>query len=172
MKRLGHALEKIDERIPGIDLPLMSVSQTRGVIRRSELTDMPQRAESLDEYKVCREGDIVFNKMKIRSGAMGVAPEDGLVTYHYEVMRLRDGMDARYIVHLMKSSWFTSELIARSAGYPRAANTAEYVQLKSRSKCFGQLKCACRKYASSSRSPTTSIARPPASTRSSRSSSA
>ena len=116
MKRLGHALEKIDERIPGIDLPLMSVSQTRGVIRRSELTDTPQRAESLDAYKVCREGDIVFNKMKIRSGAMGVAPEDGLVTYHYEVMRLRDGMDARYIAHLMKSSWFTSELIARERG--------------------------------------------------------
>ena len=116
MKRLGHALEKIDERIPGIDLPLMSVSQTRGVIRRSELTDMPQRAESLDEYKVCRGGDIVFNKMKIRSGAMGVAPEDGLVTYHYEVMRLRDGMDARYIVYLMKSSRFTSELIARERG--------------------------------------------------------
>lgn len=116
MKRLGNALEKIDERSPGIDLPLMSVSQTRGVIRRSELTDMPQRAESLDEYKVCREGDIVFNKMKIRSGAMGVTPEDGLVTYHYEVMRLRDGMDARYIVYLMKSSWFTSELIARERG--------------------------------------------------------
>jgi len=109
--RLGQALEKIDERIPGIDLPLMSVSQTRGVIRRSELTDAPQRAESLDEYKVCRKGDVVFNKMKIRSGAMGVAPEDGLVTYHYEVMRPRDDMDARYIVHLMKSSWFTSELI-------------------------------------------------------------
>jgi type I restriction enzyme S subunit len=116
VKRLGHALEKIDERVPGIDLPLMSVSQTRGVIRRSELTGAPQRAESLDAYKVCREGDIVFNKMKIRSGAMGVAPEDGLVTYHYEVMRLRDGMDARYIVHLMKSSWFTSELIARERG--------------------------------------------------------
>lgn len=116
MKRLGHALEKIDERIPGIDLPLMSVSQTRGVIRRSELTDTPQRAESLDAYKVCRAGDIVFNKMKIRSGAMGVTPEDGLVTYHYEVMRLRDAMDARYIVHLMKSSWFTSELIARERG--------------------------------------------------------
>jgi type I restriction enzyme S subunit len=116
VKRLGRALEKIDERIPGIDLPLMSVSQTRGVIRRSELTDTPQRAESLDAYKVCREGDIVFNKMKIRSGAMGVAREDGLVTYHYEVMRPRGGMDARYIVHLMKSSWFTSELIARERG--------------------------------------------------------
>ncbi|MFD9441015.1 hypothetical protein ACFWBR_24210 [Streptomyces sp. NPDC060006] len=116
MTRLGAAIQKIDERIPGVDLPLMSVSQTKGVVRRSELTDAPQRAESLDAYKVCRKGDIVFNKMKIRSGAMGVAHEDGLVTYHYEVMRPRKGMDPRYIVHLMKSSWFTSELIARERG--------------------------------------------------------
>ncbi|MFF8396926.1 restriction endonuclease subunit S [Streptomyces sp. NPDC016172] len=116
MTRLGAAVQKIDERIPGVDLPLMSVSQTKGVVRRSELTDAPQRAESLDAYKVCRKGDIVFNKMKIRSGALGVAHEDGLVTYHYEVMRPREAMDPRYIVHLMKSSWFTSELIARERG--------------------------------------------------------
>ncbi|MFF4620172.1 restriction endonuclease subunit S [Nonomuraea jabiensis] len=116
MTRFGAAMEKIDERIPGVDLPLMSVSQTKGVVRRSELTDAPQRAESLDAYKVCRKGDVVFNKMKIRSGAMGVAHEDGLVTYHYEVMRPREGMDPRYIIHLMKSSWFTSELIARERG--------------------------------------------------------
>lgn len=116
MTRFGAAMQKIDERIPGVDLPLMSVSQTKGVVRRSELTDAPQRAESLDAYKVCRKGDVVFNKMKIRSGAMGVAHEDGLVTYHYEVMRPREGMDPRYIVYLMKSSWFTSELIARERG--------------------------------------------------------
>ncbi|MFD5285159.1 restriction endonuclease subunit S [Streptomyces rubrogriseus] len=116
MTRFGHAMEKIDERIPGVDLPLMSVSQTRGVIRRSELTDAPQRAESLDNYKVCRANDIVFNKMSIRSGAMGVAAEDGLVTYHYEVMRPREGTDPHFVAYLMKSSWFTEELIKRERG--------------------------------------------------------
>ncbi|MFF8966045.1 hypothetical protein ACF1BK_25220 [Streptomyces globisporus] len=116
MTRFGHAMQKIDERIPGVDLPLMSVSQTRGVIRRSELTDAPQRAESLDNYKVCRANDIVFNKMSIRSGAMGVAAEDGLVTYHYEVMRPREGTDPHFIAYLMKSSWFTKELIKRERG--------------------------------------------------------
>lgn len=109
-------MEKIDERIPGVDLPLMSVSQTRGVIRRSELTDAPQRAESLDNYKVCRANDIVFNKMSIRSGAMGVAAEDGLVTYHYEVMRPRIGANPHFVAYLMKSSWFTEELIKRERG--------------------------------------------------------
>ncbi|MFQ1003924.1 hypothetical protein [Modestobacter sp. SSW1-42] len=116
MTRFGHAMEKIDERVPGADLPLMSVSQTRGVIRRSELTDAPQRAESLDNYKVCRANDIVFNKMSIRSGAMGVAAEDGLVTYHYEVMRPREGTDPHFVAYLMKSSWFTEELIKRERG--------------------------------------------------------
>jgi type I restriction enzyme S subunit len=109
-------MEKIDERIPGIDLPLMSVSQTLGVIRRSEITNSPQRAESLDAYKICRRNDIVFNKMSIRAGAMGVAPEDGLVTYHYEVMRPREGIDPYFIAYLMKSSWFTEELIKRERG--------------------------------------------------------
>lgn len=109
-------MERVDERIPGIDLPLMSVSQTRGVVRRSELTDKPPRADSLDVYKVCRRGDVVFNKMSIRAGALGVAAEDGLVTYHYEVMRPRAGTEARYIAYLMKSVWFIGELVARERG--------------------------------------------------------
>ncbi|MFC7458747.1 hypothetical protein ACFQS2_16270 [Brachybacterium sp. GCM10030267] len=116
MMRFGFAVDRIDERIPGVDLPLMSVSQTHGVIRRSELTDKPHRADSLDIYKVCRQDDIVFNKMSIRSGAMGVAREDGLVTYHYEVMRPREWVDSRFIAYLMKSNWFTGELIKRERG--------------------------------------------------------
>lgn len=116
MSRFGTLVERIDERIPGINLPLLSVSQTRGVVRRSELSDKPPRAESLDAYKVCRKGDLVFNKMSIRSGAMGFAREDGLVTYHYEVMRPRTGSDVRFIVYLMKSDWFTAELVSRERG--------------------------------------------------------
>ncbi|MGW9587783.1 restriction endonuclease subunit S [Microbacterium sp. NPDC055455] len=86
------------------------------MIRRSELTDTPGRAESLDNYKTCRAGDIVFNKMSIRAGAMGVAQEAGLVTYHYEVMRPRTGVDPRYVVYLMKSEPFAAEMIKRERG--------------------------------------------------------
>jgi len=114
--RLRAALERTDQRIPGIDLPLLSVSQTRGVIRRSELTDKPPRAETLDVYKVCRAGDLVFNKMSIRAGAVGVAREDGLVTYHYEVMRARAGHDPWFLAYLMKSEAFISELVRMERG--------------------------------------------------------
>lgn len=126
MTRMGSVLERTDVRIPGIHLPLMSVSQTRGVVRRSDLTDKPQRAESLDAYKVCRHGEIVFNKMSVRAGALGLAPEDGLVTYHYEVMRIRDPRqaDGRFLVYLMKSDWFIGELIARERGIGAGDSTA------------------------------------------------
>ncbi|CAN5290454.1 restriction endonuclease subunit S [soil metagenome] len=116
MTRFGTAVRRIDERQPGVDLPLLSVSQTRGVLRQSELFDRPPRADSLDTYKVCRRDDIVFNKMSIRSGAMGIAVEDGLVTYHYEVMRPVKGAVPRYLVYLMKSSTFTGELIKNERG--------------------------------------------------------
>ena len=116
MTRFGALVERVDKRVPGSGLPLLSVSQTRGVIRRSELTDTPARAESLDHYKTCRSGDIVFNKMSVRAGAMGVAHEAGLVTYHYEVMRPRPGTDARYVVYLMKSEAFTAEMVRRERG--------------------------------------------------------
>ena len=46
----------------------------------------------------------------------GVVAEDGLVTYHYEVMRPQGSTDARYIVYLMKSAWFTGEMVARERG--------------------------------------------------------
>lgn len=94
----------------------MSVSQSLGVVRREVLTDKPARAESLDVYKVIRRGEIAFNKMSIRAGALGVAAEDGLVTYHYEVMRPLPGHDARYLVYLMKSEWFIAELVRRERG--------------------------------------------------------
>ncbi|WP_166788752.1 restriction endonuclease subunit S [Cryobacterium sp. TMT4-31] len=77
----------------------------------------------MDAYKVCRRGDIVFNKMSIRSGAMGVAAEDGLVTYHYEVMRPCPGTNPHYIMYLMKSSHFTGELIRRERGIGAGGNS-------------------------------------------------
>ncbi|QXT63205.1 restriction endonuclease subunit S [Tessaracoccus palaemonis] len=106
----------MDQKRPGADLPLLSVSQTRGVLRRDELSDRPPRAESLDHYKTCQPGDIVFNKMSVRAGAMGEAREAGYVTYHYEVMRPRPSVDPRFVVYLMKSGWFTGEMIRRERG--------------------------------------------------------
>lgn len=116
--RFASLVERIDIKAgkTGASLPLLSVSQTLGVLRFSDLHDRPPRADSFDVYKVVEPGDIAFNKMSIRSGAVGVVPERGIVTYHYEVMRPRAGVDARFVVALMKSSWFIGELIRNERG--------------------------------------------------------
>ena len=48
--------------------------------------------------------------------AVGVAREDGLVTYHYEVMRARAGHDPWFLAYLMKSEAFISELVRMERG--------------------------------------------------------
>lgn len=116
--RFGSLVERIDHRAGAskAHLPLLSVSQTRGVVRFSDLHDRPPRADSFEQYKVTLPGDIAFNKMSIRSGAMGAVHEEGLVTYHYEILRPRLAADTRFILHLMKSSAFTAELIKNERG--------------------------------------------------------
>lgn len=116
--RFGSYVARKDRKAGsrGSDLPLLSVSQYRGVVRFSELHDKPPRAEDFSDYKVAEANDIVFNKMSIRSGALGVADERGVVTYHYEVLEPAKGTVPEFVSYLMRSAWFTSELIKRERG--------------------------------------------------------
>lgn len=81
-QRLRWSLIEIDQRAGTrtSELPLMSVSIDWGVRRRDEVTGKPTRAEELTHYKVCLADDIVVNRMRAFQGALGVAPEDGIVS--------------------------------------------------------------------------------------------
>src|SRR5262249_20709229 len=68
------------------DLPLLEVSINVGVVLREFSDDrIESTAADFNTYKVARKGDIVFNKMRMWQGAVGVAPEDGLVSPDYTV---------------------------------------------------------------------------------------
>ncbi|MBP2318529.1 type I restriction enzyme S subunit [Nesterenkonia lacusekhoensis] len=114
----GRLVTRLDKRAGGkADYrPLLSVSQTHGVVRFSELHDGEPRAESLENYKLVETDDIVLNRMSVRAGAVGIACEPGLVTPDYEALRVNDGADPRFIKYLMKSSWFISEMVRRERG--------------------------------------------------------
>ena len=59
------------------DLPLLSVVREKGVIRRSMTGDDDNHnfiPDNLSNYKVCRAGDLVINKMKAWQGSLGIAP--------------------------------------------------------------------------------------------------
>jgi len=99
-----------------INLPLLSVSLTRGVIPRSELVGSEPRAEDFSSYKVCSARDVVINRMSAYQGAIGISAVEGLVSPDYLVLRPRSNIESRYLAYLLKSTWFVGQMTARLRG--------------------------------------------------------
>lgn len=124
--RLKWVLREVDDRAGDrwSDLPLLSVSISWGVRRRNSVTGDESRAGDLSNYKVCRAGDLVINRMRAFQGALGIAPEDGLVSPDYAVLQLSDSVNRGWLSYLMTSSAFVSTMAAlvRGIGGTEAGN--------------------------------------------------
>lgn len=114
--RAGAAAEK---------LPLLSVSISWGV-RRREASDATTRAasEDLSNYKVCRAGNLVINRMRAFQGALGIAGEDGIVSPDYAVLQVAPEVDARWLNYFLTSeaTVATMSSLVRGIGGTEAGN--------------------------------------------------
>lgn len=119
--RMGRVTIVQDVRKGDRDLPLLSVSAKRGVIRRTALSPDEGRAESLQMYKVCRTNEIVINRMSAYQGAVGLAHEDGVVSPDYLVLRISSLLEPRYAEHLFRSKPFVGEMSSRVRGIGSAS---------------------------------------------------
>lgn len=117
-KRLKWRVRETDIRAgdQASRFPLLSVSIDWGVRRRDEVTGDLPRAEDLSNYKLCRSGEIVINRMRAFQGALGVVPEDGIVSPDYAVLRTRDGVGPEWLAEVMRTRCFVSEMVARLRG--------------------------------------------------------
>lgn len=98
------------------ELPLMSVSISWGVRRRDEVTDDEARAEDLSGYKICRRGELVINRMRAFQGALGIAPEDGIVSPDYAVLCPAAGVNGDWLASVMRCDVFVGEMARRIKG--------------------------------------------------------
>lgn len=115
--RFGWLANEIDERAGSAQAEeSVSVSASKGVIQRSDITGAVPRADDLGNYRRCRGGDIVINRMSAYQGALGLAPRAGIVSPDYAVLRSTGRVDSRYLNHLMRSVWFVSEMTMRLRG--------------------------------------------------------
>ncbi|MBF6148041.1 restriction endonuclease subunit S [Nocardia nova] len=114
--RIKYKYQVVDHRAGGCQLPLLAVSIHHGVVPRSTLTDDLPRADDLSNYKVCERGDIVLNRMRAFQGAVGISPQRGIVSPDYLVVRPGADIDARYLHHLFRSTWFVGEMVSRLRG--------------------------------------------------------
>jgi type I restriction enzyme, S subunit len=121
-ERVKYKYSVVDRRGGSDQPPLLAVSIHHGVVRRDTLTDDLPRAEDLSNYKLCERGDIVLNRMRAFQGAIGISPQRGLVSPDYAVLRPALDVDARYLHHLFRSSWFVGEMVSRLRGIGNTEN--------------------------------------------------
>jgi type I restriction enzyme S subunit len=99
------------------DLPLLEVSINVGVALREFSDDrIESTAADFNTYKVARRGDVVFNKMRMWQGAVGIAPEDGLVSPDYVVAAPTGPLSPDYTRLLFRMPAFSAECARRSHG--------------------------------------------------------
>lgn len=108
-RRVARLFRERDERGQP-DLPLLEVSINAGVVLREFSIDrIESTAADFNTYKVARKGDVVFNKMRMWQGAVGVAPEDGLVSPDYTVAIPSGALSSDYAGQLFRTEKFSAE---------------------------------------------------------------
>jgi len=114
--RLAWLFKDRDERYEP-ELPLLEVSINTGVDLREFSDDrIESTASDFNTYKVAHKGDIVFNKMRMWQGAVGVAPENGLVSPDYTVAAPAGDLSPEYAGLLFRTEMFSAECARNSHG--------------------------------------------------------
>lgn len=74
------------------------------------------RTTDLANYKVCKPGDVVINRMSAYNGALGVVKQNGVVSPDYLVISPRPDSDPRFISYWLKSHRGHFEIVSRLRG--------------------------------------------------------
>ena len=99
--RLGDALAERSER-GGDELPLLSVTQSEGVIYQDRAGRKNISSADQSNYKTVRTGDIAYNTMRMWQGASALSGLHGKVSPAYTIVRPRKGHDAHFYALMFK----------------------------------------------------------------------
>ena len=98
-------------------LPVLEVSLRDGVrIRDMKGGQRKQRIVDRNQYKRAKKDDIAYNTMRMWQGAVGVVPEDGLVSPAYVVMAPVERMESRYYGYLFRTEIYKNAVKTFSRG--------------------------------------------------------
>jgi type I restriction enzyme S subunit len=112
-------------------LPILEVSLRTGVrVRQFDNSSRKQVMSDWSKYKRAAKGDIAYNMMRMWQGAVGVPPEDGLVSPAYVVAAPFDGVDVRYFANLFRTAAYMGEVDAHSRGIVKDRNRLYWEDFK------------------------------------------
>ncbi len=118
------------------ELPILEVSLKTGVrVRDMENLKRKQVMSDREKYKRAVKNDIAYNMMRMWQGAVGVAPEDGLVSPAYVVARPYPDVEPRYFTYLFRTDAYKNEVDGYSRGIVKDRNRLYWEDFKRMPSC-------------------------------------
>lgn len=119
VKRLKYVLSERNERSAKGDEPLLMMSQTYGLVVRSDFHEKAEVAKSSEGNKVVCQEDLVFNKLKAHLGVFfksslafkGIVSPDYAVYYSNGTIK-----DLKYLELLFRGPEYITQFICRATG--------------------------------------------------------
>ncbi|MCX6152779.1 MAG: hypothetical protein NT007_01330 [Candidatus Kapabacteria bacterium] len=109
------------------DYELLSVTQDRGIIKQSEITDKKDISnDDKSNYKLVLKNDLAYNKMRMWQGAVGHSKYNGLVSPAYVVLKPKENVFSRYFYYLFKSNKYLIQTNKFSYGLCDDMNSLRY----------------------------------------------
>lgn len=113
-----------------LNLPLLTVSINTGVGFFDGSDKVNVKAEDESTYQVCKQADIVYNKMRMWQGAVGVAPCDGLISPAYQVLIPKPDVNSLYYNYLLRTDIYKLKAFQNSYGIALDRNRLYWEKFK------------------------------------------
>jgi type I restriction enzyme S subunit len=114
--RSKYLFREVDERSESGEETHLSMSQKLGLIPNTEIEVRRLVSESYAGAKLCKKGDLVLNRLKAHLGVFALAPQSGLVSPDYTVLRPICKLESRYFEAIYRSPACRTELRQRAKG--------------------------------------------------------
>lgn len=115
--RMKNFFTEINVRSVDGHEPHLSMSQKKGLVTDDENTERRLLSESYAGGKLCEKNDLVLNRLKAHLGVFALAPQLGVISPDYTVLRLNQTrIRPKYAEYLMKSHSCRKELRIRVRG--------------------------------------------------------
>ena len=116
VRRIKTLFRELDERSGDGQGELLSLTRSNGLVPHWQASNRIASVDDLSNYKVCRSGALVMNRMQAWSGMFAVASQDGLISPDYCVFGPVGSCVVKYFEHLFKTPLVVSQFARQSKG--------------------------------------------------------
>ena len=113
--RARFLLKESDDRSTTGKETHLSMSQVLGLVP-SHLVEQSLMSDSYVGGKLCREGDLILNRLKAHLGVFALAKQPGVISPDYSVFHGRESVNMEYVERVFRLPALRTELRSRAKG--------------------------------------------------------